>query len=68
MIVDNRVEINKNKLRAIYKVVARTVDTVISQSTDGLLIKPKSASELNSFTTDIRTILTDKLRRDFELL
>ena len=67
MIVNNKVEANQSSLTAIYKVVTKTVDAVISQNNDGLLIKPKNIAELESFTTDVRTILTDKIRKKFGL-
>lgn len=66
--VDNRVNINTNRLSNIAKVAKRTIDVLVNSTGEGILSRPKSGAAFESFNKNMDDIITTKLREKFKII
>lgn len=64
---DNRLELNKNKLRDIVTVAKRTMTVLLSNIDKDVLSKPDSVEDYKKYNQYMNTIITSHLRNKFGL-
>lgn len=67
MMQDNRLELNKNKLRDIVTVAKRTMTVLLSNIDKDVLSKPDSVEDYKKYNQYMNTIITSHLRNKFGL-
>ena len=64
---DNKKAVNESRLNTIVKLAKRSMDMLVSDTNDELLIKPKSSQDLTAFNSDLDDVITVKLRKKIGL-
>lgn len=68
LFINNLEEQNKKALSTLVKVASVTLDRIInSNDANDILVKPKTAVELDKFNSDMDDILLARLRNKFKL-
>ena len=60
--------VNEKRLNEIYKVAAGIMHSMINNSdSEDLLVRPNTAKELTSVSSDIRTIIIGRMRKKLKV-
>lgn len=62
---DNRVELNKERLRLLNDIVRKTLSITLESVDMGVLAKPANVEQFESFNSNVKNIVTNKLRNKF---
>ena len=63
--LDNRVELNIERLKLLNDVVRKTLSLAMDSLDVGVLTKPANVEQLEKFNSNVKNIITSKLRSKF---
>lgn len=63
--LDNRVELNIERLKLLNDVVRKTLSLTMDSLDVGVLTKPSNVEQLEKFNSNVKNIITSKLRSKF---
>lgn len=64
--LDNRVELNIERLKLLNDVVRKTLSLAMDSLDVGVLTKPSNVEQLEKFNSNVKNIITSKLRSKFQ--
>ena len=64
--LDNRVELNIERLKLLNDVVRKTLSLAMDSLDVGVLTKPANVEQLEKFNSNVKNIITSKLRSKFQ--
>lgn len=67
MVEDNRLSVNKDKLRDIVSVAKRTMTILLANIDKDIMAKPDSVDDYKKYNEYMNTIITTHLRNKFNI-